>query len=56
MTRKGKIKKEKADIYSKYRQILDMPHLTNRQIDQMRKNLGLLARAICEHVWHKKFY
>ncbi len=49
-------KKRKVDIYEKYRSILKMPGLTNKEIDEMRKHLGLLAQAICEHVWEKKFY
>jgi len=55
-SRKGKTKKEKTDIHSKYREILDMPDLTDKQIEQIRKHLGLLACTICEHVWKKKFY
>lgn len=49
-------KKKKTDVYGKYRRILKMPNLTNKDIDEMRKNLGLLAQTICEHVWGKKFY
>ena len=49
-------KKKKVDIYEKYRRILMMPDLTNKEIDEMRKHLGLLAQTICEHVWGKKFY
>ena len=49
-------KKKKVDIYEKYRRILKMPGLTNKEIDEMRKHLGLLAQTICEHIWKKKFY
>ena len=49
-------KKKKVDIYEKYRRILKTPGLTNKEIDEMRKHLGLLAQTICEHVWGKKFY
>ncbi len=49
-------KKKKVDIYEKYRRILKMPDLTNKEIDEMRKHLGILAQTICEHVWGKKFY
>ena len=28
-----------------------MPDLTDKQIEQMQKHLGLLARTVCEHVW-----
>jgi hypothetical protein len=48
--------KAKQDIYIKYRTILERPNLTEREIDQMRENLTAIARAICEHVWKKKFY
>lgn len=51
-----KNKRKKKDIYDKYRQILKMPDLKNREIEEMRKNLMLLAQTICEHVWGKKFY
>jgi hypothetical protein len=55
-SKKGKTRKAKTSIYERYREILDMPDLTDKQIDQMRKHLGLFARTICEHVWGKKFY
>lgn len=54
MTLSGK--KSKSDINEKYRRILQMPDLTNKEIDEMRKHLGLLTQTICEHVWGKKFY
>jgi len=56
MIHKTNKKNRKKDIYNSYREILNMPDLTNKEIDQMRKNLILLARTICEHVWGKKFY
>ncbi|MHC4270436.1 MAG: hypothetical protein ACYSTS_18535 [Planctomycetota bacterium] len=49
-------KKKKVDIYEKYRRILKMPYLTNKEIDEMRKHIGLIAQTISEHVWEKKFY
>jgi len=49
-------KKRKGDIYDKYRQILKMPDLTKKEIDEMRIHMTLLAQTICEHVWRKKFY
>jgi hypothetical protein len=52
MVKRGK----RLDIYAKYRRILKMPNLSNKEIDAMRKNLILLAQTICEHVWGKKFY
>jgi len=48
--------RRKAGIYEKYRHILNRPDLTDKEIDEMRKNLSLLARTICEHVWGKRFY
>ncbi len=48
--------KKKVDIYKKYRRILNMRGLTNKEIDVMRKHLGLLAQTTSEHVWGKKFY
>ncbi len=49
-------KKKKVDIYEKYRSILSMPGLTNKEIDVMRRHLGLLSQTTCEHVWGKKLY
>jgi hypothetical protein len=49
-------KKKKVDIYEKYRCVLNTPDLTNKEIDEIRKHLALLAQTICEHVWKKKFY
>jgi hypothetical protein len=54
--KRTKEKRRKADIYEKYRRILNMPNLTNKEIEGMRKHLCLLAQTICEHVWGKKFY
>jgi len=48
--------KSKVDIYQKYRVILEMQQLTNREIEAMRRNLRIIAQTICEHVWGKKFY
>ena len=44
------------NIYNTYRNILDMPDLTNEEIDKMRPHVILIAQTICEHVWDKKFY
>jgi hypothetical protein len=49
-------KKRKGDLREQYRQILNMPELTDHEVREIRKNLRLLAQAICEHVWKKKFY
>jgi hypothetical protein len=48
--------RKKASIYEKYRRILNMPDLTNKEIDEMRKRISLLTQTICEHIWGKKFY
>jgi len=56
MIKRAKEKRRKADIYEKYRRILNMPRLTNKEIEEMRKHLTLLAQTICEHVWGEKFY
>lgn len=37
-------------IYNGYGEILSIPDLKDKQIDQVRKYLGLLARADCKHV------
>jgi len=55
MIKKGKTEKGRTSICKRYREILDMPDLTDKKIDPMRKHLGLLARAILERVWKKKF-
>lgn len=52
---KAKSKKGR-DAYSHYREMLGMPHVSKKQIDEARANLQAIARAVCEHVWGKKFY
>ena len=47
---------KRPNIYEKYRRILKMPDLKNKEIEEMRKHLTLIAQTICEHVWKKKFY
>jgi len=49
-------RKKRPDIYDKYRRILKMPGLSNKQIEEIRKNLSIIAQIICEHTWGKKFY
>ncbi len=51
-----KKRKGKVNIYDYYRQSLNKPELTNKEIDGMRKNVQLVVQAICEHVWGKEFY
>jgi hypothetical protein len=48
--------KKKVDTYELYRRVLKKPQLTDKEIDEMRKHVILLAQIICEHVWGKKFY
>lgn len=55
MTRRAGNKK-KVDTCELYRRVLKMPHLTHKEIDEMRRPIILLAQTICEHVWGKKFY
>ena len=49
-------KPNRSDIYAKYREILEMPDLTRKEVDKMRESIRLIAQSICEHVWGKKFY
>ena len=51
-----RLKSKEDDIYEVYRKVLGKPELTREEIDKMRSNVQRLARAICEHVWKKKFY
>ena len=52
-----KPKKGKPDIYERCRRILEIPDLPAKEIEEMRKHLGLLAQTICEHACgNKKFY
>jgi hypothetical protein len=44
------------NIYDQYRQMLEIPHLTDEEIDKMRPHVIHIARTICEHVWGKNFY
>ena len=48
--------KKKKDILNEYRLVLKKPNLSNKEVEEMRKNLRLIAQTICEHVWGKKFY
>lgn len=54
MRKNSKLKKR--NIYNEYRRILQQSDLTEKEIDKMRSNIVLLAQAVCEHVWKKKFY
>jgi hypothetical protein len=56
MAAKPRKKTKRVSIYYEYRRIFKRPDLTDQEIEEMRKHLGLLARTICEHVWGKKFY
>jgi len=49
-------KMKKKDICDEYRRVLEKPDLSNKKVEEMRKNLRLIAQTICEHVWGKKFY
>lgn len=39
-----------------YRSMLRTPDLADQEIDDMRKHVIRLARALAEHVWGKRFY
>jgi hypothetical protein len=56
MAAKPRKKKKGGSIHEEYRRILKRPGLSDKEIEEMRRHLGLLARTICEHVWGKKFY
>ena len=56
MTAPRRKKPEQTDVYALYREALGGPRLTRAQIDAMRTNVQRLARAVCEHVWGKRFY
>ena len=43
MSCSSKNKRRKINIYEKYRHILKMPKLEDKEIDEMRKNLSLLV-------------
>lgn len=46
----------RVDIHERYRHLLRRPDLTNSQVEAIRRRVAEIARAICEHVWGKKFY
>jgi hypothetical protein len=48
--------RKRHDVYAHYREKLNLPKLTNREIDEIRQRLQEIARAICEHVWNEKFF
>ena len=54
MTRK--VPQKKKDICDEYRRVLEKLDLSDKKVEEMRKNLTLIAQTICEHVWGKKFY
>jgi len=47
---------KKKNICNEYRKSLDAPNLTEKEVEEIRHNLKLVATAICEHVWKKKVY
>ena len=56
VNRASRSRSGKKDIHDFYRDVLHMPDLTDREINEMRQNVIRLARAVCEHVWGKKFF
>jgi hypothetical protein len=53
---KGITRKKGRDVYSRYRTALRIPRLGRKKIVEIRQALQVIARAVCEHVWGKKFY
>lgn len=49
-------KNKNENINNEYRKIFKVPELTDKEVEEIRHNLKLIATAICEHVWKKKFY
>lgn len=49
-------KQRKSDIYKKYRRILRRLNITEKEIEEIRRHLSLLAQIICKYAWKKKFY
>lgn len=47
---------EKTSTAEMYRRLLRMPTLKDFEVEEIRKNVQAIARAVCEHVWGKKFY
>jgi hypothetical protein len=45
-----------ARMRDSYRAALGQPDLGDREIDEMRQHVMRLGRAVCEHVWGKRFY
>jgi len=48
------MKKTKKDIYQKYRKVLKRPELSKKEIDEIRHNLQIIAKVICEYVWKNR--
>jgi hypothetical protein len=38
-----------------YRRMVQRHDLSEKEIDEMRQHVIRLARALCEHVWGKRF-
>ena len=47
-------KRQEKSIYDEYREILEKPELSDEEIDEMRKNIRLIAISIVEHVLDTK--
>jgi len=54
MTKEWSKSKERDD-YDIPRHVLGIPKLTNQELYGARRNIQLIAQAICEYVWAKKF-
>lgn len=49
-------RKRPADRDARYRELLNRPELSKKEIEQIRQTLRAIARAVCEHVWNQEFY
>lgn len=47
---------KKTSTTEMYRRLLRMPTLKDFEVEEIRKNMQAIARAVCEHVWGKNFY
>lgn len=48
--------KKRSNVHDAYRHVLEMPHLADAEIIELRHSFIPLVQAICEQVWGQKFY
>lgn len=56
MTKTKKMADKKASTVEMYRRLLRIPKLEDAEVEEIRKDVQTIARAICEHVWDEKFF